>query len=129
RRQEPAAVLGPVQVEPHRVADEIWHLQGVAVDSGHEFVHGGDAVDSLAHVEAQVLPAAAALAPDIGYPGGPGHDRDTDAGSEPVHGRKNRILANEGYCASGVFGGESKLVHDGAELRVDGEACRDLRCG
>jgi hypothetical protein len=34
RRQEPAAVLGRVKIEAHRVADEIWHLIGVAVDRG-----------------------------------------------------------------------------------------------
>ena len=128
RRQEEPAVLGLVQVEPHRVADEIWQLVGVAVDRGHEFVHRVDAVDGLAQVQAQVLAAAAALTPDIGDARRPGHDRDTDARPKPMHARENRIFANESYCAAGVFGRQSEIAHDRAEMRVDVEACRHGWC-
>ena len=123
RRQEEPTVLGPVQIEIHRVTDPKWHLIRVAVDRGHEFVRRVDAVDGLAQVKSQVLAATAALAPDIGNPRRPRHDRDTDAGSEPVHAWENRVFANEGDGPSGVFRGEPKFVHDGAKVRVDVEAC------
>jgi len=85
--------------------------------------------DGLAQVEGKVLTASAALAPDIGNPRRARHDRDTDAGSEPVHARENRVFANECDGASGVFGTESELGHHGAEARVDVEACSRLWCG
>jgi hypothetical protein len=47
----------------------------------------------------------------------------------PMQARENRIFADEGDGASGVFGGEPDFVHDGAELRVDVEARSRLWCG
>ena len=110
RRQEEPTVLGPVQVEIHRVTEPKWHLIGVAVDCGHEFVPGVDAVDRLAQVKGQVLTAAGALAPDVGNPCRRGHDRDTDGCPEPMHAREDRVFANEGDFAAGVFGRQSELV-------------------
>ena len=83
-------------------------------------------MDGLAQVKGQVLTAAGALAPDIGYPRRPGHDRDANARPEPMHAREDRVFADEGDFAAGVFGRQSELVHHGAELRVDVEACRNL---
>jgi hypothetical protein len=104
RRQEEPAVLGLIQIKPHRVAQEKGQLIGIAVDRRHELVQRIDAVDGLAKVEAQVLANAAALTPDVRDPRRPGHDRDADARPEPMYGRENRILANESYCAASVFG-------------------------
>jgi hypothetical protein len=83
-------------------------------------------VDCLAQVKGQVLTAAGALAPDIGNPGRSSHDRDTDARPEAMHAREDRVFADEGDFAAGVFGRQSELVHHGAELRVDVEAGRNL---
>jgi hypothetical protein len=85
-------------------------------------------VDGLAQVQGQVLAAAAALAPDVGDPGRPGHDRDGDARPEPMLGREERVFTDEGDAAAGVLGGQSEVVHHRAELRVDVKASRTLRC-
>jgi hypothetical protein len=68
------------------------------------------------------------LTPDIGDAGGPGHDRDADARPKPMHAREDRILANESYCAAGVFGRQSETTHDSPEMRVDVETCRHWWC-
>jgi len=52
--------------------------------------------------------------------------RDADARPEAMHAREDRVFADEGDFAAGVFGRQSELVHHGAELRVDVEACRNL---
>ena len=83
-------------------------------------------MDGLAQVKGQVLTAAGALAPDIGYPRRPGHERDADARPEPMHTRDDRVFADERDFAAGVFGRKSELVHHGAKLRVDVEASRNL---
>src|ERR1700758_3729657 len=83
---------------------------------------------ALRRVQGQVLAAAAALAPDVGDPGRPGHDRDTDARPEPMHGREDRVFADKGDAAAGVLRGQSEAVHHRAKLRVDVEVSTTLRC-
>jgi hypothetical protein len=53
-------------------------------------------VHGLAQVEMEILRRAAPMAVESHCRHRPGHERDADAGPEPVGGRHDRILSGEG---------------------------------
>ena len=96
RCHDPAAVRRAVGrheervVEHERVRGHLPVQRRVPEGAGIDGVHG------LAQVEVEVLRRATPMAMEGDRRDGPGHERDADAGAEPVRRRHDRILSGEG---------------------------------
>ena len=131
RGHDPATVSRAVGRHQERVVEHERVRSWLAVQRRVPEGAWVDGVHGLAQVEVEVLGRSASMPVKGDRRHGPGHERDADAGPEPVCGRHDRILPGEGDGGSGLRPGETDVrqqVVEGFE-RIERGRFEVVRCG